>query len=234
MGIETTITKTAKKIDLRRLFDIVHVVENGFDWWLGDGSVKPKVEKWRELHDFAFTLSRNAILDAEMRLDCTKTLLASMTSSSFNMHLALVLCAIKDYQEGDSHLFIDIEALPEMDILTSCSWTLRSILLGCNNGTSEVGEDIDELNPDKVRRLADRWRRKASDFRLGIARWIGYFIPAARTRMVEDIVHSLGLEGEGELDLEDIVYLKESIMRISNSLKDDNEGSERLWVISSY
>ena len=233
MGLETTITKTAKKIDLRRMFDIVHVVENGFDWWLGGGSEDEKTRKWQELHDFAFALNRDAILDAEMRLNCTKTPLASMPSSRFNMHLAWVLCAIKDYQAGDSHLFIDAEALPAMDVLTSCSWTLRSILLRCSNGTSEVDEDIDELNPDKVRRLADRWRRSASDLRLGIARWIGYFIPAARTRMVEDIVKALGLEGEGGLDLEDIVYLKESIMQISSSLKDD-DGSERLWMISSY
>ena len=223
MGMEFTIVEAEPDVNLADLYRILDVVREGRDWYLGNDP-KGKLDKFIGLSAVAEDLTRDEVLSMKMS-DNTRSLLKDVPVDKFNIYLDMVKKSIGEFREDNSHLFFDYERIPNCtDVYFSCSYSLLNDLRGCHDGTVGWG-DVVELDPEKVREVATKWNRKS--FSIKFAKWIGYFWPAVKWRILTDIWDEFNM---GEMDAPDMLYHKDALNEIAKKMK----SGKSYWLVVSY
>lgn len=233
MGLDISVIHAPKVFDLNQIYALRDAVENGFNWYLGDDETKRK-DSYSELRKKALKLS---VMDVVESIKDDKPLyeyLSGFKPDILAQFLGWVTGSIKDYEEGDTHLFFDCELLPGSSSWDSCSWNMRDILLDCvsdsNPNPNPNGDTLVELDRGKLKSLSDRWNRKSIKFKLWLCKWIGYFMPETGDRIRMDIAKELGMR-DAFVDVLDIEYYIKSLKYISDATIGN---TNRVWLVSSY
>ena len=229
MGLDVSVMRTGKYIDLGQMYTIMSTVVNGMDWYLGDDKSQRK-DAYARMKEKAILLSREKVLaDAKVN-ERTRKFLEEMDKTQFGIYLSWVVSSIKDYvDENNTHLEFDWDLLPGMTILDSCSWNLKDIFEQCSNGKSYPdGDFVVEIDQAKVCELKKKW--KAKSFKMKIAKWVGWFLPDTGRRIAEDCMKELGLN-DYWIEIDDLLYYKREIEKVAKFIQ---PSSDRLWLVSSY
>ena len=228
MGLDISVVKTDSITNLEELFAVKHAVEDSFDWHLGSDPTR-KLDRFRELREKLGGLVKSDVIGNFKGDDDVKSFLEKIPEYRFNRHLVALCNSIGDFSEGDTHLFLEWDRLPGTDILNSCSWSLRSAIRECAlDFTGVRGDEIVELNPDRLKRLVNKWKSKG--FKMGLAKWMGYFLPTVGWRITQDAMHELGGFSESCMDIHDLISVRRLVMDMGRKV----EPGYRYWLTSSY
>lgn len=225
MGLEMSVIRTDKDVNLRYLYDIVDSVINSFDWYLGDDNAS-RLEVYLKKAMKLRGLTRMDVLLAEDRDDVRRDL-QHIPETEFELLLAYVKDAIGNHCDGNTHLNIDYELLPGKTVFWSCDWFLRDYLFDNMVDVSDRGNMV-ELNRKLVANLAKEWRY--SGIRLFCMRWISYIVPASYERMVYDFCCTHGIRDDF-VDINDLMTLNQRIKTVAKYAK---SSKNRLWLETSF
>ena len=243
MGMEISVIKAKADIDLAKLYSIRIVIDDNFDWYLGDNHDR-RQEKYNELLAFAKTLTKEKVLDACKPTDPSKTsarviwdYLNSIPDDEFAKYIEMVIGSIKENTYGNSHLFFEWNNLPGTSVIDSCSNQLRNVLMTASipldNGSHEVLWDtLTELDESKVDGIMKIWKKNAPNWKLSLAKWMNILKPDSEIgiRIVDDIIEDSFGGMISYCDEKDIIYFKNECKKV----KDAFEPGYRLWLVSSY
>jgi hypothetical protein len=232
MGLDISIIRTTKDIDLGDLYAIKEAVETGYDWYLGRKGKESDLETWKELKAKCKSITKNDLLEHIRSGDqhLVKQL-EEIPESKFNEYLAMIYDSISEHEDGNTHLNFDYDKLPGTDIFNSCSWNLRALFLECKKNqtmNNQCGDFIYELDEYKIWNMAERWRRMS--FKLKLARWIGYFSKRVGYNILRDCLQDLGVE-DAFVDFQDARHYQRGILKVARDVLDSNN---RYWIVSSY
>ena len=230
MGLEITVAMTSG-VNLEELY-AVHDAVREMDWYLGDDRSR-RAEKWIELKNKCMTLTKGQVLDKlpseEVRL---AEFLRSLDDVQFKVYLGMLVDSITPHVDGNTHLNFDYDKFPAKDLCFSCSSNLHHLLLGCRvkDNFGPDGDYVVELDKEKVKELVAVWKGKKT--KIGIAKWVGYFMPAVGERILQDCISELGLMDRC-VDIHDMEHYCEKMIETGKAM-DNSRPSDRFWMISSY
>ena len=229
MGLDISVMRTGKDIDLGQLYTIHNAIVDGMDWYLGDDKPQRR-ETYLRLKEKALFLSREKVLKDVDVPDSTKKYLEEIDKNKFAIYLSWVVGSISDFvDENNTHLEFDLDLLPGITVLDSCSWNLKDIFSKCAKETSYPGGDfIVELDLGKIAEENAKWRKKGWKMRL--AKVVEWFFPTAGGRIATDCAKDLGIN-DYFIEPRDLLYYKGEIEKV---VKFMNESNDRLWLVSSY
>ena len=230
MGLDISVIRTPKSIDLEEIYALKDAIEHGFCWYLGDDKEK-RAEKWKELKDKCQTLTKEDILKNISGPEDLVKCLWNMTDSNFNVYLRWIVDSISDHEDGNTHLNFDYDKLPGKTIFDACSWNLKDLFTQCEvsgKGPRPCGDSILEVDPDKVCVMWENWRRMS--FKISVAKWSGYVSERVGFNILRDCLEELGVNDTfvGSLDVK--WYMK----YIGETAKETMDEDCRLWLVSSY
>ena len=236
MGLDASVVKNTNGIDLNEFYSIRNAVENGFDWYLGDDKTN-RMAKYEELKSKVFALTKKEIVDAVSSKpdDFSKEFvdyLENISNSSWKACIEWLELSIGKHEPENTHLNFEWEKAPEHSIVDFCSWNFRNVLLDCtkpNKGFRPNGDTLEELDPELVKKTCKKFRFKTP--KIILAKWLGYFFPEVKERMLRDITYELGLGGECYVDAEDLLTWKDWLKEICGNLE---SYPVRYWLVSSY
>ena len=232
MGLDISITKTGKGIDLGQLYTIRNAIVDGMDWYLGDDKSQ-RHEEYLRLKEKALLLSREKVLkDVDVPIS-TREFLAGIDKGQFAIYLSWVVGSISDFvDENNTHLEFDCDLLPGITVLDSCSWNLKDIFDRCakEDGGAKYpdGDFIVELDLGKILEMDKLWRRKG--WKMKLAKVVEWFSPIVGCRIANDCAQDLGVN-DYFIEPRDLLYYKGEIEKVAKFM---NESSDRLWLVSSY
>lgn len=230
MGLDISVIRTPRNIDLEEIYAVRDAVESGFSWYLGPDATK-RAEKWRELKDKCKSLTKDSILANIAGPEDLVAFLKQIPEDRFNFCLAWVIGSVSDHEPGNTHLNFDYDMLPGRTIFDSCSWNLRDLFLNCKKYGKSLhpcGDGVVEIDPDKVCAMYEKWSGKS--FKLWLANWIGYFSKRVGFNILLDCLRELGVR-DAFVDFIEARHYKECIKRTVDETLDTDE---RLWLVSSY
>jgi len=230
MGLDISVIRTPKSIDLEELYAIMEAVGRGFPWYLGDDK-KKRAEKWVELKNKCKSLTRADVLANTSEPPDLVKCLNQISEVDFNTYLAWVVGSISNHEDGNTHLNFDYDKLPGKTIFDSCSWNLHDLFKGCekdNRPLKPCGEFIREIDPYKVWIMSERWNGKR--FELGLAKWIGYFSQRVGFNIMSSCLKDLNVQ-DAFVDQRDVRHYQECIGKV---VKDARACEDRLWLVASY
>lgn len=230
MGLDISVVRTPKNIDLEEIYAVRDAVESGFYWYLGDDKEK-RAEKWKELKDKCKSLTKADILTNISGPEDLVKCLKQIPDDVFATCLAWVVASIAEHQDGNTHLFFDYDKLPGKTVFDSCSWNLQELFLQCKvdgKALRPCGDGIVEIDPDKVCAMYENWKGKS--FKLWLAKWIGYCSERIGFNILVDCMRELGVKDEF-VDFSDAKHYAACIKKAVDETLDTDE---RLWLISSY
>ena len=235
MGLDISVIHAPKVFDLCQIYALHDAVESGFDWYLGDNPDQRR-ERHGELRKKALGLSALDVVEAVKgrQNDVLYSYLSKFGPDALTSSLGWVVGSMKDYEDGDTHLFFNLDLLPGSSSWDSCSWNMRELLLDCASDRNPVpnpnGDLLVELDSAKLKTVSDRWNRKSMKFKLWLCKWIGYFMPETGDRIRMDIANELGIQ-DAFVDVSDIEYYGKSLKYIVKATDGDKY---RVWLASSY
>ena len=236
MGLDISVIRTPKTIDLEEIYALLEAIESGYDWYLGDDQDK-RQEKWIELKDKCRSLTKQDVLGhisvpiVPARPKDLVKCINDMTDSDFNTYLAWIVSSIAKHEDGNTHLNFDYDNLPGKTIFDSCSWNLYDIFKECrknNRPLKPCGDSIQEIDPYRVWKTWNRWN--AQTVNLWLAKWIGCFSERIGFNILGDCLKELGIE-DAFVSLQDMKHYKESIKKVVDETFDTED---RLWLVASY
>lgn len=230
MGLDISVIRTPKSIDLEEIYALREAIENGFCWYLGDEKEK-RAEKWKELKDKCQTLTKDDILKNISGPEDLVKCLVRMRDSDFNVYLRWIVDSISDHEDGNTHLNFDYDKLPGKTIFDSCSWNLYDLFKECRKDGRTLkpcGDFICEIEPYRVWLMGKRWNSKS--VALWLAKWIGYFSSRVGYNILNDCLNELGVR-DMFVDFQDVKHYKESIEKVVHATYGTNF---RLWLVASY
>lgn len=230
MGLDISIIKTPRCIDLAKIYAVREAVVGGFPWYLGDDKSQ-RAARWTELKDKCKSLTKDEVLaNASGPEDLVNTI-KQMPDGEFNDCMSWIVGSISPHQDGNTHLNFDYDKLPGRTIFDARSWNLKDLFTQCEvSGKSPrpCGDSILEVDPDKVCVMWENWRRMS--FKISVAKWIGYFSERVGFNILQDCLEELGVKDTfvGSLDVK--WYMK----YIGEVAKETMDEDCRLWLVSSY
>jgi len=232
MGLDISVMRTGKGIDLGQLYTIHNAIVDGMDWYLGDDKSQ-RHEKYLRLKEKALFLSREKVLNDVAVPDSTKKFLEGIDKDKFATYLSWVVGSISDFvDENNTHLSFDWDLLPGITVLDSCSWNLKDIFDRCakEDGGAKYpdGDFIVELDLGKILEMDRLWRKKS--WKMKLAKVVGWFSPIVESRIVNDCAEDLGLNDKF-VNADDLLYYRDEIGKVAKFM---NESNDRLWLVSSY
>ena len=231
MGLELTVVRTKKGLDLGKVCALKEALEEGWDWTTHGFTLEPK-DRHAHLMLFADAIGQNDIHRNAKIPQKTATIFKDMPKDEFEMYKGILVNSISPFNESDSHMYFDWDRIvPNKDELVfSCMGELHTILMECEkDGYKRLcGDYIVELDQKKVKTLAKRWKGQA--FKIWLSKWVGYFNPEAEARMIEDVAKELGLDRRWAIEPSDMKHMKECILELARKMK----ASDRIWLMSSY
>ena len=236
MGMEIEVIKTPSNVDLESIYATMEAIETGFDWYLGDDHSE-RAHKYADLRNKLLNITKAELLEAIKGNDKLREYLSNLPSSMFSMALTFAKNAIANHEDGNTHLSLNYDKVKcAWSLGFSCSENLRHLLEDCLSEANKdgqtchpLGDFVLELNPKHVISLAKKFKRMG--FRLWLAKWIGYFLPAVEFRMSEDIGRDLALM-DTCVDAHELAYYKEFISDVASEV--DAEIPARIWLTTSY
>ena len=230
MGLDISVIRTPKNIDLEAVYAIREAIESGYDWYLGDDK-DSRSKKWVELKDKCRSLTKQDVLAHISEPKDLVKCINDMTDSDFNIYLCWIVSSISPHQDGNTHLNFDYDKLPGRTIFDARSWNLKDLFTQCEvSGKTErpCGDSILEVDPDKVCVMWKNWRRMS--FKISLSKWIGYFSERVGFNILQDCLEELGVKDTfvGSLDVK--WYMK----YIGETAKATMDEDCRLWLVSSY
>ncbi len=230
MGLDMSVIRTPKNIDLEEIYALLEAIESGYDWYLGDDKGK-RQEKWVELKDKCKSLTKDDVLahtsDPEDLVKC----LNRISDSDFNTYLCWIVSSITNHEDGNTHLNFDYGNLPGKTIFDSCSWNLYDLFKECRKDGRTLkpcGDFITEIEPYRVWLMGKRWNSKS--VALLLAKWIGYFSSRVGYNILNDCLNELGVK-DMFVDFQDMKHYHESIRKVVDETFGTND---RLWLVASY
>ena len=230
MGLDISIIKTPRSIDLAKIYAVREAVEEGFSWYLGDDRSQ-RAAYWTELKDKCKSLTKDQVL---ANVSEPKDLIATikkMSDVEFNTCLFWIIDSISPHQDGNTHLSFDCNKLPGRTIFDSCSWNLKDLFAQCEVSSETLrpcGDFILEIDIDKVCAMWERWKRMS--FKISVAKWIGYFSKRVGFNILRDCLDELGVR-DTFVEFSDVRrYMK----HIGDTVKETLDEDCRLWLVSSY
>ena len=230
MGLDISVIRTPKTINLEEIYALLEAIESGYDWYLGE-DMGNRAQKWVELKDKCKSLTRQDVLAHTSEPEDLVKCLNHISDSDFNTYLAWIVSSITKHEDGNTHLNFDYDRLPGKTIMDSRSWNLRDLFMECRKDDRRIkpcGDSIYELNPYKICVMGERWNRMS--LKLCVARWIGYFAQSAGYRILIDCAGDLGIH-DSFIDFQDMKHYQESIKKVVDESIDTDD---RLWLVSSY
>ena len=230
MGLDMSVIRTPKSIDLEEIYALREAIESGFCWYLGDEKEK-RAEKWKELKDKCQTLTKDDILRNISGPEDLVKCLVRMRDSDFNVYLRWIVDSISDHEDGNTHLNFDYDKLPGKTIFDSCSWNLYDLFKECrkdNRPLKPCGDFITEIDPYRVWIMGENWNARSID--LWLAKWIGYFSQRIGFRILGDCMRDLKVK-DAFVDFQDVKHYQESIRKV---VKETMDTEDRLWLVASY
>ena len=230
MGIDISVIRTPKSIDLEEIYALREAIEKGFCWYLGVEKEK-RAEKWKELKDKCQTLTKDDILKNISGPEDLVKCLVRMRDSDFNVYLRWIVDSISDHEDGNTHLNFDYDKLPGTTIFDSCSWNLYDLFKECKKDGRTLkpcGDFIWEIEPYRVWLMGKRWNSKS--VALWLAKWIGYFSSKVGYNILNDCLNELGVR-DAFVDFQDVKHYKESIEKVVHATHGTDD---RLWLVASY
>lgn len=234
MGLDISVIRTPKGIDLAQVYAVREAVEDGFDWYLGNEHGN-RARKWNELKAMAGGLRKDGIIEALKAKGVEKeeliAYLEDIPSGKFDMYLSYVVDSISPHQDGNTHLFFDYDRLPGVSLADSCSWNLRDLLMGCAvEGAPKYNHTyICELEPAKVIMLAEKW--SGQRLKMFLAKWIGMlFSPHTGFRILHDVLRRVGV-ADAFVDYMEAEHYRDFVESIARNIEDNDD---RVWLVSSY
>ena len=231
MGLDISVMRTGKDIDLGQLYAIRNAIVDGMDWYLGDDKTQRK-EKYLRLKEKALFLSREKVLNDVDVPDSTKKFLEGIDKDKFATYLSWIVGSIANFvDENNTHLSFDWDLLPGITVLDSCSWNLKDIFDRCarEDGTSYPdGDFIVELDIGKIAKVNAKWKKKG--WKMKLANVVEWFFPIAGCRIANDCAKDLGIN-DYFIEPRDMLYYKGEIDKVAKFMNPD---LDRLWLVSSY
>ena len=231
MGLDISVMRTSKDLDLGQLYAIRNAIVDGMDWYLGDDKTQRK-ENYLRLKEKALLLSREKVLNDVDVPDSTKKFLEGIDKDKFATYLSWVVGSIADFvDENNTHLEFDFDLLPGITVLDSCSWNLKDIFDRCarEDGTSYPdGDFIVELDIGKIAEVNARWMKKG--WKMKLAKVVEWFFPIDGCRIANDCAKDLGIN-DYFIEPRDMLYYKGEIDKVAKFMNPD---LDRLWLVSSY
>ena len=231
MGLDISVLRCPRTIDLGRVYAVRDAIDENFDWYLGNDN-SGRLAKYKELKEFAKGLDKMKVLKAVLAKERTELhkYLSEIEDGEFADCISWVIASIQPHEDGNTHLFFDYEKLPGREIVYSCSWGLRGNLYKCalaNKDDNPNGDGVVELDVDAVKNLAREWHKMG--FKIKFAKWVGFFLPNAGGRILDDCMKDLGMEDMCH-DARELLYFRREIEKVANEVGE----SDRLWLVSSY
>ena len=229
MGLDISVMRSGKDIDLGQLYTIRNAIVDGMDWYLGDDKSQRR-ETYLRLKEKALFLSREKVLKDVDVLDSTKKFLEEIDKDKFAIYLSWVVGSIADFvDENNTHLEFDFDLLPSITVLDSCSWNLKDIFNNCaKDAKYPDGDFIVELDLGKIAKENAKWKKKG--WKMKLAKVVGWFFPIAGARIAEDCAKDLGIN-DYFIEPRDLLYYRGEIEKVAKFM---NESNDRLWLVSSY
>ena len=230
MGLDVSVVRTPKNLDLEELYAVNDAIGNCFSWYLGDDKEK-RGEKWKELKAKAESLAKADVLNNLKGPDDLVRCITEMSDKDFDMYLKMVVASITEHEDGNTHLNFDYEKLPGEDIMDSCSWNLRNLFVDCKKDKRTFppcGDFVCELDGYKVWSMNERWKEKS--FKLWLAKWISYFSERVGFNILADVLRDLGVN-DVFVDFSDVNHYKRNIAKVADGILDNKD---RYWLVSSY
>ena len=225
MGLELTVVKTPSDVDLSDFYMIKEIVEDKFDWYLGDDKDK-RMLNYGGKYIAAMNLTRDKIL--EKATEQQKTVLEKLEPKKCEEYISILLSTVGEYLEGNTHLFFQDDKLPWKDIATSCNRILCSILeydCSLSKVKHSGNEDyIIELDIEKVRKTIKEWKSKS--WKMTLAKWVGFFYPEAGYRIMGDLFDGRWIW----YDIYDVIWCKNHLSLMEKELND----GYRYWLLKSW
>ena len=232
MGLDISVMRSGKDIDLGQLYTIRNAIVDGMDWYLGDDKSQRK-ETYLRLKETALFLSREKVLkDVDVPIS-TREFLTEIDKNKFAIYLSWVVGSISDFvDENNTHLSFDWDLLPGITVLDSCSWNLKDIFNRCakEDGRAKYpdGDFIVELDLGKILEMDRLWRKKG--WKMKLAKVVEWFSPIVGSRIVNDCAEDFGLNDKF-VNADDLLYYRGEIEKVAKFM---NESNDRLWLVSSY
>ena len=238
MALDMSVVKSLDaKVELDKFYAIRTAVEVCFDWYLGDDK-SARIAKYEDLKSKVFALTKKEIVDAvEKSPRFPKEFaiyLENISCSSWKACMECLEQSIGNHHDENTHLNFDWEKAPEKSLLDCCSWNFRNIMLDCvkpNKGFRPNGDLIEELDPKLVKKARSRFMFKVP--KIILAKWLGYFMPEVKERMLQDITYELGMGGGYCVDAEDLLTWNRWLKTICQEM-DNGRPDDRYWLVSSY
>lgn len=230
MGLEISIVETSG-VNLEELYAVYDAICE-MDWYLGDDR-ESRGERWTELRNKCANLTKEQVL-AEVDTSLKEArFIEGLDDTQFKTYLGMLVDSISPHANGNTHLHFDCDKFPEKDLWFSCSGNLHSLLMECmvDNGFGPCGDCVVELDKGKVKQLASRWRRKKT--KIAIAKWVGYFLPNAGERILQDCIMELGLPDK-YIEVHDLEYYYGRLIETGEAIDKSGDKDDRFWMISSY
>lgn len=231
MGLDISVMRTGKDIDLVQLYTIRNAIVDGMDWYLGDDKPQRR-ENYVRLKEKALLLSREKVLNDVDVPDSTKKFLEEIDKDRFSIYLSWVVGSISNFvDENNTHLEFDFDLLPGITVLDSCSWNLKDIFEQCAREDGAKYPDGDftvELDLGKIQEMDKRWRKKG--WKMKLAKAVEWFSPVVGSRIANDCAQDLGIS-DYFIEPRDLLYYKGEIEKVAKFM---NESNDRLWLVSSY
>ena len=232
MGLDISVMRSGKDIDLGQLYTIRNAIVDGMDWYLGDDKSQRK-ETYLRLKEKALFLSREKVLkDVDVPIS-TREFLTEIDKNKFAIYLSWVVGSISDFvDENNTHLSFDWDLLPGITVLDSCSWNLKDIFNRCakEDGRAKYpdGDFIVELDLGKILEMDRLWRKKG--WKMKLAKVVEWFSPIVGSRIVNDCAEDFGLNDKF-VNADDLLYYRGEIGKVAKFM---NASNDRLWLVSSY
>ena len=230
MGLDMSIVRTGRDLDLGELYGIRSAVVDGMDWYLGDDKSQRR-ENYVRLKEKALLLSREKVLNDVDVPDSTKEFLTGIDKIRFAIYLSWVVGSISDFvDENNTHLGFDWDLLPGITVLDSCSWNLKDIFNSCAKEGAKYpdGDFTVELDLGKIQEMDKRWRKKG--WKMKLAKVVEWFSPVVGSRIANDCAQDLGIN-DYFIEPRDLLYYKGEIEKVAKFM---NTSNDRLWLVSSY
>ena len=232
MGLDISIIKTPRSIDLAKIYAVREAVVEGFPWYLGDDKSQ-RAARWTELKDKCKSLTKEQVLANVSEPEDLVNTIKQMSDDEFNDCLSWIVSSISPHQDGNTHLDFDYDKLPGRTIFDSCSWNLKELFAQCkmedDNSLYPCGDFILEIDPDKVCVMWKKWKRMS--FKISVAKWIGYFSKRIGFNILRDCLEELEVKDTLVVDFSDVRWYMKHIEEVATSSIDEDC---RLWLVSSY
>lgn len=230
MGLDISIIKTPRSIDLAKIYAVREAVVVGFPWYLGDDRSQ-RAARWTELKDKCKSITKDEVLANAAGPKELVATIKQMSDGEFNDCMSWIVGSISPHQDGNTHLNFDYDKLPGRTIFDSCSWNLKDLFTQCEVSVKSprpCGDSILEVDIDKVCVMWENWRRMS--FKISVAKWIGYFSERVGFNILRDCLEELGVK-DTFVEFSDVKWY---MQHIGETAKETMDEDCRLWLVSSY